>query len=807
MSKFICTICGQRKFNQLRSYILHLRIRHAQDANFRAVCGISECKSEYDKFPSLYRHIYRHHNELIESSSNEHHHNTDQSDDLQHSASDDDGVDDDNVHDRIVNVDRLAVELNKFILKFSLKLREQFLIPASTHSNIMDDCSSLLSSVLTCEQQVIINHLKGKGYDISEDKELQALLNPDKYERTLKDCSSTYMLTSQCSKQLGMIAPKPHTSGNYKGYYVPITNILKKLVQMEDITPFVINSKLSDKDYMTGYTGGDAFKLLPNFEDGANRLLIHLYNDEFEVCNPIGSKRGKHKINAVYFTLGNLPIRYRSKLQHIYLVNIAKHKDVKAEGYAVAFAPLIQELKQLYTEGFSVTMSNGCVEKFYAVLCTISGDNLSSNALAGFRQAFNSGRFCRMCMISHSELADKLSEDSVTLRTFQNHTYHVNEVKNNPANSAIYGVNGPCVFSDLEYLDVTSTFPPDIMHDVMEGVIPIISKTIIKRLVTAKIVTVVELNKNLCEFQFQGADRTNKPEPIKPDCEIIGSATQKMSFFRFIPFIVPLQKCSEVKKLYKLTHEVIMFAFSRCVARQDLDYFDQIIEGLRCFVKDKFPELHITPKFHFIIHYPTMMARYGPLREHWCMRYEAKHQYFKSIASSLGNFINVAKTLASRHQMLQCYWFSENEALGHEFTLARSGKSVALSSLSVDLQEMLCYAKSDVWSVKEATVRGCTYSIGAAIVIDFTSDGDPVFIHVKHLFVPHDGHLDIIGRLLTTVKFSNVYYAFQVADNGWAHCHAEIVKDPALVWPYVVESETYISLPYHIPTWSHNLNY
>lgn len=39
----------------------------------------------------------------------------------------------------------------------------------------------------------------------------------------------------------------------------------------------------------------------------------------------------------------------------------------------------------------------------------------------------------------------------------------------------------------------------------------------------------------------------------------------------------------------------------------------------------------------------------------WCMRYEAKHRYFKQIAGCMGNFTNVAFTLAERHQAQMCY--------------------------------------------------------------------------------------------------------------------------------------------------------
>ena len=37
------------------------------------------------------------------------------------------------------------------------------------------------------------------------------------------------------------------------------------------------------------------------------------------------------------------------------------------------------------------------------------------------------------------------------------------------------------------------------------------------------------------------------------------------------------------------------------------------------------------------------------------MRFEAKHKYFKKMAQTLNNFINIAKTLAHRHQRFMCY--------------------------------------------------------------------------------------------------------------------------------------------------------
>ena len=54
-------------------------------------------------------------------------------------------------------------------------------------------------------------------------------------------------------------------------------------------------------------------------------------------------------------------------------------------------------------------------------------------------------------------------------------------------------------------------------------------------------------------------------------------------------------------------------------------------------------------------YYVFINLRCGPITHLWCMRFEAKHQWFKKLAHNLGNFVNVAKTLAWRHQRLSCY--------------------------------------------------------------------------------------------------------------------------------------------------------
>ena len=280
-------------------------------------------------------------------------------------------------------------------------------------------------------------------------------------------------------------------------------------------------------------------------------------------------------------------------------------------------------------------------------------------------------------------------------------------------------------------------FPADVMHDCLESIMPVITYTIVKRIVAQKLVTVAQFNAKLASFQFRGSDRVNKLELLKSDCSVIGSASQKMSLLWLLPFLVNLEGCPLALELYVLTREVMSYALCRCICLMDLDYFEQKIVAFQQHLRKHFPVITITPKFHYVVHYPLLMARYGPLRDLWCMRFERKHQYFKTIAKTTGNFINIAYTLAVRHQMLQCYLFSGKEVLGQELTLPSSGKFVKFTYLPVDVQRCMCYANSKIWSVKEAT-SSCNFVVGAAILVDFTTDGDPVFIEIKYLCTKYD---------------------------------------------------------------------
>lgn len=53
----------------------------------------------------------------------------------------------------------------------------------------------------------------------------------------------------------------------------------------------------------------------------------------------------------------------------------------------------------------------------------------------------------------------------------------------------------------------------------------------------------------------------------------------------------------------------------------------------------------IIPKLHFLLHYSGVILKLGPLVHIWCMRYEAKHNYFIRVAEKACNFKNITSRI------------------------------------------------------------------------------------------------------------------------------------------------------------------
>ena len=111
----------------------------------------------------------------------------------------------------------------------------------------------------------------------------------------------------------------------------------------------------SKDDVLRDFTDGDICKSNPLLCK-KNTLQFKFFVDEFEVVNPLGSKKGKHKLTAVYFKIGNLDSKFLSELQNTYLSTLVQHKFIQTgfTDYDEVFQPLLSDVEILETRGVSL---------------------------------------------------------------------------------------------------------------------------------------------------------------------------------------------------------------------------------------------------------------------------------------------------------------------------------------------------------------------------------------------------------------------------------------------------------------------
>ena len=84
---------------------------------------------------------------------------------------------------------------------------------------------------------------------------------------------------------------------------------------------------MSQDDFMYDICDGAILSNPPLFSVDRKALQIILNCDDMEIVNPLGSHVKKSKIMMFYFTLDNIPLQYRSKLQVIQLLAASRTKD------------------------------------------------------------------------------------------------------------------------------------------------------------------------------------------------------------------------------------------------------------------------------------------------------------------------------------------------------------------------------------------------------------------------------------------------------------------------------------------------
>ncbi|XP_037557723.1 uncharacterized protein LOC119434712, partial [Dermacentor silvarum] len=498
MNTYACNRCHQRT-HSLSALFRHFCTWHGIEDNWK--CGLEGCEKAFRLYSSFRKHVSRHHNHLFLQTTTADTSLAPFADNLEETvqtyptqpadqAAEQACFDVDILNTSGQCVDRgtpgssdqCATALSSLLLKW----QEGRQLPQSTLNEVANDMINFISEFRA-------------DFNATTITKLEQLRTKTGRENWWKSSHTFVSPRTVCLSDQG-------TSDSFE--YIPILETLKAVSSVYDTfqtTHKPCSALLQD------VSDGMYFKEHCLFKNASSQKLfaLQLYFDEFEICNPIGSKRGKHKLLAGYLTILNLPPRFRSKVDSKHLVLLVKNSTVARFTLHKIVQPLLEDIQYLESQGVEISG-----EFIKGSLLYVCGDNLSSHQIGGFRECFSSGPICRFCLAKKEHISEKWNEEEFIIRTKKMHAQHIHLLKTDSSLSNVYGISGESCLSSLQSFDVTKGLPPDVMHDLFEGVIPFAMKHILRHIMSCRVLTLDELNDRLVSFPLQGGDKKSRLPPL-----------------------------------------------------------------------------------------------------------------------------------------------------------------------------------------------------------------------------------------------------------------------------------------------------
>lgn len=224
-------------------------------------------------------------------------------------------------------------------------------------------------------------------------------------------------------------------------------------------------------------------------------------------------------------------------------------------------------------------------------------------------------------------------------------------------------MNFDCIFNSPKYFHVAQPgLPPCIGHDLFEGVIAVDLAIFLAHFVK-KWFSYTQVNRIIAQFKYLGSDAGSAPSQIcKKGSKLAGQAAEIWCLLRYLPVITGDQVDSQdpVWQLAIKLKELVELVCAPKITTAQIAYLNVLIPEYLETRKEIFPGDKLKPKHHYMLHYPSLILRLGPLIHLWSLRFESKHSYFKRSVRRAQNFKNVCKTLAHNHQLLQAYLHSRS---------------------------------------------------------------------------------------------------------------------------------------------------
>lgn len=505
------------------------------------------------------------------------------------------------------------------------------------------------------------------------------------------------------------------------------------------------------RDFCCGKTFRDL--AIPNDE---NTAWLEIGMDEFDACCALKSKATIHKVLAIYFRIRNMPPQFASRLNNIYLVALCESINFKDKGVDSVIDEIVRDLMHLEENGIDI----GVGSQLKVHLTVPCSDNLGANQILGFSGSFSATYYCRLCEHSKTQCQKLVQIDPTKMRKAESYENQIQTLDSDPNIDLKKnkGVQKKCSFNQLKSYFVLSNITIDLMHDILEGVVPFFLRHFFTYCTSQKICTEEELVRRIRDYTYGTLNSRNKPSKLKMKKKNLGqNASQLYCIITHLPFIFcdKLDELIELIPILQSLLKIMRVIFSNTISSADIDFLDKNIkihlsETLKLF------KVNLIPKHHNLVHYPYVIRSIGPIIKFWMMRYEAKHKFFTTLAKQTNNFVNISKTLAERHQEIIC---GKNDTYKDEIIKSKNQFPITKSGEFNNYKSFLSKEKSlkidELTVLNFVKINGILYKKGL-MVID-----DTKICEIVYVLQDKSGFL-LVCRIYNFVEFDTVFNSMKI---------------------------------------------
>ncbi|XP_064619487.1 uncharacterized protein LOC135482931 [Lineus longissimus] len=319
-------------------------------------------------------------------------------------------------------------------------------------------------------------------------------------------------------------------------------------------------------------------------------------------------------MGVLYYTIQNLYPRFNSALKNIHMLGIFKTTDLKKYGFDKILEPFMEELHQLESpQGIEITLCDGQVVNRRGTLVQTPADNLGANCISGLVESFTANHPCRTCVTRRADFQECFSDDQCELRTKENYELNVQMLLEEPASVAAHGIKKECVLNESRFFHVTEIYCPDIMHDILEGVGKLECKLMLHQFISNdKYFPLELLNRRIGSFHYGFEDQKNRPATIAAgplanrDITLKNSASQMWCLLHYLPLLIgdKIPRENRHLELFLLLRRIMDIVFAREVTVRMVCHLQQFIADHHHLFNVLYPDASLTPKHHFMVHYP-----------------------------------------------------------------------------------------------------------------------------------------------------------------------------------------------------------